>query len=723
MENLIYYIVGIGIVGLAFSYWRKIWLKTQEIGSIKIDNYIKKLSDTTKSFIIAEAKVIGIFIVSFSVLLFLKSKFDNSTNVFLSISFLVGAILSATSSYLGLKYATKANKKTVEAAQSSLNKSFNVAFSSALYSSIASVSINILGLSILFFTYTYIGIDWGLTTVLNVILGYVLGTSTVSIFLKIGGSAFTNASNESFLLINKNNIGIDNNSNLNPSKKSKEISNNINEIAGTNANLFDSYSISIIAAMIIGVSFLNQEVFTEAYSLSTVLLPLTLSAIGIISSIMGAFFIKSADENNFFSGFMFGKYFSAAIFLLTSFFVIKYLLPEQWEIKTKIGNEILTTKYKSLGIFWTALIGVSAGIVTELITGFFTKTYKSPTNTLVKSSFIGVWSSITKGFEKGMISTVFIALTIASAIAASYYFAGYYGIAISTVALLANSAINLSFNSFYAIAEGADKTVEQEELHAEVKQNTEVLKDIANNQLSSSQSYSILSSFLVAFTSLIIFAQQTEFSLNDYNSTYIFIGLFVGIMLPFLFSSLIIGGIDRIKSKMLKETDNQKINNIKLSEAYEILNKYEGNLSFANQEEKIIIEEAKINDNQFVEISSYYSSLEAIIVGVSAIIIPIAVGYLFGANILTGLLAGTIISSALLAFFHSNTAGMWNNAEKMLYDGVQWNSTIYDKNSDAHKVAELSDLVGKKLENSTVATLSVIIKVIVLTALVIASVI
>ena len=723
MENLIYYIVGIGIVGLGFSYWRKIWIETQEIGSEKIDNYIKNLTEATKTFIIAEAKVLGVFIVSFSILLFLKSKVDDGSNTFLAISFLVGAILSAISSYFALKYATKANKKTVEAAQVSLNKAFNTAFSGAIYSSITSVSINILGLSVLFFSYTHFGIDWGLTTILNVIFGYVLGTSTVSILLKIGAGTFTNAANESFLLINKNKNGLEKTPELNTVKTSKDISDNINEISGANANLFDSFSISIVAAMLIGASFLSQEVFSENYSLSTILLPLVLSAVGIISSIMGTFLIKSADENNFFSGFMFGKYFSAAIFLIASFFIIKYILPTNWEISTNIGDEVLITKYKSLGIFWTAVIGVVAGIVIELITEFFTKTYKQPTNSVVRSSFIGAWASITKGFEKSMISTVFISLTIVVAIFTSYYFAGYYGIAISAVALLANAGINLSLNSFFAIAEGANKTANQEDLQPIVKQNTEALKDIGINQLPSSKSYSILSSFLAALTVLIVFTQQTEFSLNNYNSLYILIALFGGVMLPFLFSSLIIGGIDRIKSKMLSETDSQIENNKQLLDAYEILNKYDGDLSFANAEEKAIVEEAKtsINNSQFIEISTYYSSLEAIIIGISAIAITIVVGFLFGANILTGLLTGVIISSTLMAFFQSNAAGLWNNTEKMLSDGVQWDSKIYDKDSDAYKTSIIGSLIGNKFKNSTVPTLNIIIKVMVLTALLIAT--
>jgi len=723
MENLIYYIVGIGILGLGFSFWRKTWIKTQEIGSTKIDNYIKNLTETAKTFIIAESKVLGVFIVSFAILLFFKSKVDNGSNGFLSLSFIVGAVLSALSSYIGLKFANKANIKTVEAAQTSVNKAFNVAFSGSIYNGISSVSINILGLTILLFAYTHIGINWGLTTILNVIFGYVLGTSTISILLKIGGGAFTNASNESFLLMNEKNNGLEENSQLNLVKNSKEQSNNINEIAGASAGLYESFSISIVAAMIIGASFLNQEVFSENYSLSTILLPLVLSAIGIISSIMGAFLIKSADENNFFPAFKLGKYSSVAIFLLASFFIIKYLLPEHWDISKNIDNELITIKYKSLGVFWTAFIGVITGVVIEIITEFFTTTYKNPTNLVVKNSFIGAWANVSKGFEKGMLSTVFISLTIAVSIFASYYFVGYYGIAISAVALLANSGINLAFNSFFAITKSANNTVDQEDLQATVKQNTEILKNIGINQLPINKSYSILSSFMVALTILIIFAQKIGFSINDYNSVSVLISLFGGIMLPFLFSSLIIGGIDRIKSKMLNEINNQIENNHQLSEAYEILNKYDGDLSFANTEEKKIIEEAKtsINNNQFVEISTYYSSLEAIIVGVSAIVIIIAIGYLFSANILTGLLAGAIIGSTLMAFFQSNTAGIWNNVEKMIYEGVQWDSKIYEKGSDAHKASVVGSLIGNKFKNTTVPTLSVIIKVMALTAFIIAS--
>jgi len=723
MENLIYYIAGIGILGLGFSFWRKTWVKTQEIGSTKIDNYINNIKETTKTFIIAEYKVLGLFIVSLSILLFFKSKVDDSSNSFLALSFITGAALSSLSSYLGLKFATKSNKKTVEASQTSLNQAFNVAFSGGLYNGITSVSINIIGISVLLFTYSHIGIDWGLSSILNVILGYVLGTSAVSIFLKIGGGAFNSASNESYLLINKDNSGLERNSNLNPAKRNKELSNNLSEVAGAGADLYESYSIAIVAAMIIGASFLSQEVFSEKYSLSTVLLPLVLSAIGIISSIMGAFFIKSADENNFFSGFKFGKYFSAGIFLLSSFFIIKYLLPNNWDISKTIGNELIITKYKSLGVFWTALIGVLGGVAVELISEFYTNTYKKPTNSIVKSSFTGAWANISNGFEKGMLSTVFISLTIAATVFASYYFAGYYGIAISAVALLANSGLNLAFNSFYAISESADSTVEQEELQATVKQNTESLKDIGNNQLPVSKSYSILSGFLTSLTILIIFAQQTGFALNNYNSVYILISLFGGIMLPILFSSVLIGGIERIKSKMLSETNNQIENNHQLSEAYDIIKKYDGDLSFANAEEKAIVEEAEtnINSNQFVEISTYYSSLEAIIVGVSAIIITIGVGYFFGANLLAAMLTGGIISSTLMAFFQSNTAGILNNAEKMIRDGVQWDSAIYEKGSDVHKASVEGSLIGNKFKNTTAPALNIIIKVMVLTALIIAS--
>ncbi|MBN1250576.1 MAG: sodium/proton-translocating pyrophosphatase [Bacteroidales bacterium] len=723
MENLIYYIAGAGIFGLAFSFWRKNWVKTQELGSTKTDNYVNKLTEAAKTFIISEYKVLGIFVASLSILLFFKAKTDINSNSYLALSFITGAALSALASYLGLKFAIKSNKKTVEAAQSSLNQAFSVAFSAGIYNGLTTVSLSVIGLSALLFSYSYIGINWGLTNILNIILGFALGSSTVAIFSKIGGGTYANAAKESYMLLNEDNNGLKENSNLNPAKIGQELAYNVSEVSGSSANIFDSYTTTIIAAMIIGSSFVSQEVFSANYSLSTVLLPLVLAAVGIISSIMGAFMVKSAEENNFFSGFKFGEYFSTAIFIISSFFIIKYFLPIEWNISENIGDELIITKYKSLGVFWAAFMGVGSGIIIELISEYYTKTYKNPTNTVVKSSFLGAWANVTKGIEKGMLSTVYISLVIIASIYVAYLFAGYYGIAISAVALLANSGFQVALNTFFAISESSDNIAQQTDIEYNIKDNTKKLKDLGNNQLPISKSFSILAAILTTLSVLVIFSQQTDFSLNEYNSVNVLISLFAGIMIPFLFSSIIIGSVERIKTKMLTEANRQFTDIPQLNESLEIIKKYDGDLSFANEEEKAIVDSAedKIEHKQFVEISTYYSVLEAIIIGVSAIIIPITVGYLFGAGILAGMLIGVSFSSIILAFFQSNSAGTWNSAEKMIYDGVQWNSAIYEKGSEAHKTSLVGALVGNTFRNATSPAYTVIIKVMALTALIIAS--
>ena len=362
-------------------------------------------------------------------------------------------------------------------------------------------------------------------------------------------------------------------------------------------------------------------------------------------------------------------------------------------------------------------------MVVELISEFYTNTYKNPANSVVKSSLIGAWANINKGLEKGLLSTVFITITIAASVYGAYYFAGFYGIAISSVALLANSGIQLAFNTFYPIVENADSIASQKVFEPSVKQNTEILKDIGNNQLPISKSFSILSGFLTTLTILIVFINITGFSLQEYNSSYILISLFAGIMLPFMFTSVIIGANDRIKSKMLKESNNQISDIFQLKDALDIVKKYDGDLSFANEEEIAIVNDAetKVEHSRFVELSTYYSVLEAVIVGVSAIVITVIVGYLFGASILASMLIGSFLSSTLIAFFQSNTASVWSSTEKMISDGVQWDSMVYEKGSEAHKASVVGLLVGNIFKNTSAPTLNIVIKVMALTALIIAS--
>ena len=697
-QNLIYIVPALGIIGLIVMAIKSAWVSKQDAGDKNMQELAGYIADGAMAFLKAEWKVLSIFVVFAAALLAysgtiheINGKAIHSSWI-ISIAFIIGAVFSATAGYIGMRVATKANVRTTQAARTSLKQALKVSFTGGTVMGLGVAGLAILGLGGLFIAFLGIFNDGVnaeyVKTAIEVLTGFSLGAESIALFARVGGGIYTKAADVGADLVGKVEAGIPEDDVRNPATIADNVGDNVGDVAGMGADLFGSYVATILATMVLG-----QEItLTDKFGgMSPILLPMVICGLGILFSIVGTWFVTIKDDkSNVQSALNLGNWSSMIITVVASYFVVNWMLPD--------GDIILRDHvFTKAGVFYAILVGTAVGAIMSIVTEYYTAMGKGPVNSIIQQSSTGHATNIIGGLAVGMKSTVIPILTLAAGIMASYYFAGLYGVAIAAAGMMATTAMQLAIDAFGPIADNAGGIAEMSQLPPEVRERTDNLDAVGNTTAATGKGFAIASA---ALTSLALFAAFVGIAGIDAIDIYkapVLAGLFVGGMIPFIFSALCIQAVGKAAMDMVQEVRRQ-------------FREIPGIMEY----------KAKPEYEKCVAISTKASIREMMLPGAIALITPVLVGFIFGPEVLGGLLAGVTVSGVLMGIFQSNAGGAWDNAKKSFEKGVMINGEMFYKKSEPHKASVTGDTVGDPFKDTSGPSMNILIKLMSIVSLVIA---
>jgi K(+)-stimulated pyrophosphate-energized sodium pump len=710
MENYIQYTpILLAIVGLIVMYIQSIWVRKQPSGTDKMRSISKSIKEGALAFLNAEYRLLLIFVIIASGALYGISTMVETTSWLIVPAFIVGAIFSALAGNIGMRIATEANARTAEAAKTSLPKALQVSFGGGTVMGLGVAGLAVFGLAIWFLLLVGQFIDGSdfytnMTIVLESLAGFSLGAESIALFARVGGGIYTKAADVGADLVGKVEAGIPEDDPRNPATIADNVGDNVGDVAGMGADLFGSYVATVLASMVLG-NYIIKDMSEAGQTLETfqgmgpILLPLVLAGVGIIASIAGTLFIRikdnSAKEAEVQRALNMGNIISILLTLIASWFLIDYLLPETISGMKFFGEA--SRDVAATNVFYATIVGLGVGYLISLFTEYYTAIGKKPVMSIVQNSSTGAATNIIAGLSVGMISTASSVLLFAAAIWGSYTLAGFYGVAIAASAMMATTAMQLAIDAFGPIADNAGGVAEMSELPSEVRERTDILDSVGNTTAAIGKGFAIASA---ALTALALFAAYVTFTGIDGINIFkadVLAALFIGGMIPVVFSALAMQSVGKAAMEMVQEVRRQ------FKEIPGIL------------EGKATPDYAKC-----VEISTQAALKEMLLPGLITIATPVIIGLLMGPEALGSYMAGVAVSGVLWAIFQNNAGGAWDNAKKSFEAGVEINGKVEKKGSDAHKAAVTGDTVGDPFKDTSGPSMNILIKLTCLVGLVIA---
>jgi K(+)-stimulated pyrophosphate-energized sodium pump len=699
MENFIYLIPVLGIVGLIWMAIQSAWVSKQDAGDAKMQELAGYIADGAMAFLKAEWKVLSYFVVFVAILLAYSGTIHEvngkeiHSHWIISIAFIIGAVFSATAGYIGMKVATKANVRTTQAARSSLKQALKVSFAGGAVMGLGVAGLAVLGLGGLFILFLkmfhVVDVDSNqMRTAIEVLTGFSLGAESIALFARVGGGIYTKAADVGADLVGKVEAGIPEDDVRNPATIADNVGDNVGDVAGMGADLFGSYVATILATMVLGQEI--DAVGDQFGGMSPILLPMLICGLGIIFSIIGTFFVTiKGEKSNVQNALNLGNWSSMILTVVASYFIVMWMLPETLILR---GYE-----FTNINVFLAIVVGTVVGAIMSIVTEYYTAMGKPPVNSIIQQSSTGHATNIIGGLSVGMKSTVIPIITLAGGIMASYYFAGLYGVAIAAAGMMATTAMQLAIDAFGPIADNAGGIAEMSQLPPEVRERTDNLDAVGNTTAATGKGFAIASA---ALTSLALFAAFVGIAGIDAIDIYkapVLAGLFIGGMIPFIFSALCIQAVGKAAMDMVQEVRRQ-------------FREIPGIMEY----------KAKPEYEKCVAISTKASIREMMLPGAIAIITPVVIGFVFGPEVLGGLLAGVTVSGVLMGIFQSNAGGAWDNAKKSFEKGVMINGEMFYKKSEPHKASVTGDTVGDPFKDTSGPSMNILIKLMSIVSLVIA---
>ena len=719
---MIYMPIVLAVLGLVYMVIKQRWVMKQDAGDGKMKEISDHIYEGALAFLNAEYKLLAVFVLIVSVLLAIVSIVVPTTHWLIVVAFVFGAVFSAFAGNIGMKIATKTNVRTTQAARTSLPKALEISFGGGTVMGLGVAGLAVLGLTafFIFFFWFFMDSSWtntmDMTIVLETLAGFSLGAESIALFARVGGGIYTKAADVGADLVGKVEAGIPEDDPRNPATIADNVGDNVGDVAGMGADLFGSYVATVLAAMVLGnyvIKDMGGSISDDFGGIGPILLPVAIAGAGIIISIIGTVLVKIKDndakEAQVMGALNIGNWTSIGLVAISCFVLCKYMLPETMEMyffgEGELGGDLLK-KISSMRVFYATLVGLVVGAVISSVTEYYTGLGKSPTLKIVQQSSTGAGTNIIAGLATGMISTFPSILLFAGAIWASYAFAGFYGVALAASAMMATTAMQLAIDAFGPISDNAGGIAEMSEQEPIVRERTDILDSVGNTTAATGKGFAIASA---ALTSLALFAAYVTFTgiegINIFKAPVLAM-LFVGGMVPVVFSALAMNAVGKAAMEMVQEVRRQ---------FKDIAGIMEGT--------------GKPEYDKCVEISTQASLKEMMLPGLLTIGFPLVIAFvpmLFGmdnlaiAEMLGGYMAGVTVSGVLWAIFQNNAGGAWDNAKKSFEAGVEINGEMTYKGSDAHKAAVTGDTVGDPFKDTSGPSMNILIKLTCLIGLVVA---